>query len=285
MSIRKGKPPIQPNLFKNNKSFDFQIEELDKEYFESFSWALPHAFSDPLALCRFEEGDTFYDTPKGYYSPWSKALQHIKHSIQVTFPPRAVQKKTNEEVDSVFESNWKYPLELDLYKYEDSKFKSKKNIKTTQGALYTFLWKGDFRVLESYSDLPCPSKGKILKRFLEESIEELKQKLTASYNFSEAFVMPYDKSNSLLKNKLFTILEKLNKYQDGLTVLYGETDNLTEIEFSPTLRLICLLMDSSDESLLYHAVKKAVYKPAKNKKSQTDKFRIQNHGILLTKLA
>ncbi len=285
MPIKSIKAPIQLNLFENNESFNFQIEELDKEYFESFSWALPHAFSDPLALCRFEEGDTFYDTHKGYYSPWSKALQHIKHSIQVTFPPRAVQKKTDAEVDSLFESNWNYPLELDLYKYEDSKIKSKKHIKTTQGALYTYLWKGDFQVFENNSQLPSPSKGKILKSILDKSSKKIKQKLTADYNFSEAFVMPYDKSNPLLKSKLFAILEKLSKHQDELTVLYGKADNLSGVEFSPTLRIVCLLMNSSNETLLYNAIKKSVYKPAKNKKSQTDNFRIQNHGVLLSKLA
>ena len=104
MTNNRTNGPVQLSLFAESESLKLQ-EELDKEYFELFSWAFPHAFSAPLDLCRFEEGDTFYNTSKAYLAPWLKALNYIKYCIQVTFPPRAVQKQINEEYDSAFESN------------------------------------------------------------------------------------------------------------------------------------------------------------------------------------
>jgi len=40
------------------------------DYFDGFSWALPNAFADALALCRFEQGDMLYDTRRAYEGEW-----------------------------------------------------------------------------------------------------------------------------------------------------------------------------------------------------------------------
>lgn len=272
----------QLNLFGTKEGTVFNNEELDKEYFELFSWALPLAFSDPLGLCRFEEGDMIYNTPKAYLSPWSEALKHVKYGIQVTFPPRAVQKISNEEDDSVFESNWRNLLELDILTFEDNKFKNKKHIKTTQGALYTFLWKEDWQVFEEEKGQPdIPSRGKALKDMIEDSREFFLKELNSNHNFSEAFIMPYDKSNSLLSGKFFSILTNLKKIKVSVQVLFGRPKNNRKFEFSPTSQFACFVVDSSEKTILHDTVKKLVYKPSKDRKTNKDNFRIKAHGILL----
>ena len=48
-------------------------------FLDGFLWAVPTAFSDPLAACRFEQGDILYDTKKAYEGTWGRSpyLHHI----------------------------------------------------------------------------------------------------------------------------------------------------------------------------------------------------------------
>lgn len=76
------------------------------EFFSGFKWAVPVAFSDTVSLCRFEEVDTLYDTPKAYDDEWGKASKHIEYSMQVRYPARVTGGAGASE-SGVFTSNWK----------------------------------------------------------------------------------------------------------------------------------------------------------------------------------
>jgi hypothetical protein len=278
--MNEKKMPIQRSLFESENKTT-KTKKLDEQYYESFSWAVPLAFSDPLALCRFEEGDTLYNTEKAYLSPWSEALKYIKYGIQVTFPQRAVQKKINEEEDSVFESNWHYPLELDFLEFTNNEFEKKTHIKTTQGTLYTFLWKGDFEVFNLKEHPEKPLSGKVLKSHLEQSSQQFIHEIRATSEFTEAFIIPYDKSSTLLTSKFNSILKNAETSIGSVTVLFDRPANFNGKEFSPTLQIACILVNSNDKSILSKTVKKSVYKPAKSRKTKKDQFRIKTHGILI----
>ena len=47
--------------------------ESSSGYFDGFAWAVPVAFGLPLEYCRFEEGDTLYDTRGAYAGTWAEA--------------------------------------------------------------------------------------------------------------------------------------------------------------------------------------------------------------------
>jgi hypothetical protein len=70
------------------------------EYFDGFNWAVPVAFAEPLAACRFEQGDILYDTRRAYEGSWGDALPHIKYSIQVKSPMRGPSTKSEKEEES-----------------------------------------------------------------------------------------------------------------------------------------------------------------------------------------
>ncbi len=59
-------------------------------FFSNFTWAVPKAFSDAVASCRFEEGDMLYDTPKAYEVDWEDAIKCTTHFLQVKFTAHAV---------------------------------------------------------------------------------------------------------------------------------------------------------------------------------------------------
>jgi hypothetical protein len=100
------------------------------DYFDGFSWAVPVAFAEPLAACRFEEGDILYDTRRAYEGTWGEALPHIKHSIQVRSPMRGPGTKPEKEEESVFTDNWNMTVVFTLTDYKANKTKE---ITTTQG--------------------------------------------------------------------------------------------------------------------------------------------------------
>lgn len=127
-------------------------DAFDTEFFEVFSWSLPSAFKSSLCFCRFEEGDTFYNTKNGYLSPWSEAVKHLTSCLQITFPPRAVIKKGTPQAESIFESNWYGKVELDFFINDKGKLIKQEHIVTTQGGLYCFLWKGTKELFQKKED-------------------------------------------------------------------------------------------------------------------------------------
>lgn len=94
--------------------------ETENSPFPEFAWCVPHAFSDALGLCRFEQGDTFYDSKVGYHV-WSEALKHLNHSIQVEEPKASDKTALKEDDADVFSRNWSNPVLLSLIGYKDGK--------------------------------------------------------------------------------------------------------------------------------------------------------------------
>ena len=74
---------------------------INKDYFTCFDWAVPKAFKEPLASCRFEQGDILYDTPKAYEGTWADALQHLRFSIQIKSPARGTTSRLEKDADFI----------------------------------------------------------------------------------------------------------------------------------------------------------------------------------------
>jgi hypothetical protein len=123
------------------------------EQFPGFSWCVPAAFSDPLGTCRFEAGDLLYDTPDAYQQ-WSEALKTLTFSVQVSSPKKSIGGNLGDDDADVFSRNWGSEV---IFELTDFKRGKRKQVVTTQGRLYTLLWKGDFGGLdESIAAPPVP---------------------------------------------------------------------------------------------------------------------------------
>ena len=284
--MKKFQPPVQQDLFKYTSNDDsLSHQELDQKYFDLFSWYVPLAFSTPLAFCRFEEGDTLYDSRKAVGTNWSETLKHVKNCIQITFPQKAILRKLNQSVDSMFESNWDSKIELDFFTFKNSQVESKEHIKMTQGALYTFLWKGDPQLLKLGSQPPpVPSTYSLkneglFKLQLQKTGDRFLTKLLQSNNFTELFLMPFDRTNSLLRNKFIAISDNIKESGITVDVFYDRPENIGEEVFIPTLQLVCWVINHDDKSILYEAVKNSLYKPSSSKQNKNDQFRIDRHGV------
>ncbi len=244
------------------------------EFFSNFSWAVPQAFSDAVALCRFEEGDVLYDTPKAYDSSWCESLKHITYSLQVRYPTRATSSE-KEKVGGVFEKNWDSEVRIELYKKQEKVGIGQ--ITTTQGRLYTAIWKGNLTVLENDTEAPpLPFNVKNVTKQLKE-LKEIALAVSAGYPI---FAMARDRSNQVSREKYLKIYAMLKKHLAGEPkILTPENSGLKNWDaIAPTIEIAFFPMNGINREELESLVKKAVYVPSNNTKK--DMFRIGAHGVV-----
>lgn len=249
------------------------------KFFQGFTWAVPTSFSDALASCQFEEGDTLYDN-RSAYKHWDLALNNINYSIQVTHPKRKQKITTSEQSVSIFQKGWNSNVKFEMTDY--SKGGTKRHFRTTQGRLYTLLWKGELNILSHTTPTPNILLLPDAKKQLKQIVSYIDDKPIPS------FFMIYDPTNPILRKKRSDIDEILNKRFSNF--LESEEIRLEELKFTeiksflPTLSLVKFSIVGVDVKSIYDALKKVLYKPSKGRKTVGDKFRINAHGLLVPEI-
>jgi len=244
------------------------------EFFSGFKWAVPVAFSDAVALCRFEEGDILYDTPKAYDEEWGKASKHIEYSMQVRYPDRVTGAALASD-SGLFTNNWKSEVRVELYKHLEKVGVGQ--IETTQGRLYTALWKGDITILKCDTDEPqIPITVQQVTRNLTEASDTAK-KLSTKFPI---FVMARDLSNPISRDKFFKIFSKLEKHLVGEPqLLRPKSAGFSDwANIAPTIEIAFFITSGISAEQLHDLVKEAVYVPAKD--ATKDMFRLSAHGAI-----
>lgn len=257
---------------------------IKKDYFTCFAWAVHKAFKEPLASCRFEEGDILYDTPKAYEGTWADALQHLRFSIQIKSPARGTTSKLEKDADFIFSENWRQPVVLDLTEYPSKKIRS---ITTTQGRLYMALWKDDLKILDSdMQDPPLPILSREILKELPSTDRVVRQKYAKDIANPVIFLMPFDETRDILCTKKQKVEICLGQeFQFHLNLAAPEELNLSNAGFYvPTLRIACFVMDTPEINRVYSCLKSALYVPSKAKKTNTERFRLEAHGCLNPKI-
>lgn len=243
------------------------------KFFSNFAWAVPLAFSDALATCLFEEGDVLYENQKAYKGNWSEAKKHFDHSLQVRYPARAGN-KGKELIGGLFKNNWLEKVVFDVY---DHRKGTRKEVETTQGRLYSFLWKGDRSVLEMNSDNPTvPLDFKEAKKQLSET----RNKADAVRCFGYVFVMPRDLTNRITISKYVKVEKALSKYMSHeVLILNPEKAGLREPElYLPTVDIAFFPTSNIDRNELEKLLKKNLYTPTKGAKKEL--YSLDKHGAI-----
>jgi len=244
------------------------------EFFKGFSWALPTAFSDAISACRFVDGDMLYDTRKAYQQNWDLAKEHVLYSLQVMGPDGS-QSAGAAGKGSIFKKNWNSEVRLDLYRNHE-----KVNVgqtHTTQGRLFTALWRGDLTVLDESTEAPA------LPILVGDVTRQLRDARAAAIKIAKAgpvFVMARDRTNFTSRLKYRKILAKVRKYMDDDVVLRTpkSTGLVDHDRMLPTIDILFFPTVNLKHDELHDLVKSAVYAPAKDAK--TDKFNILKHGVI-----
>ena len=254
------------------------------DFFQGFSWAIPKAFSDAIAHCRFEEGDVIYDSQSAYQK-WGKALESIKYCIKVKYPRRSTSITIKEKTPmplALAKANWNSEVKIELIDFSNET--SPKLITTTQGRLFSLLWKGKFEILDANKQNPPPplflndikkKNNKILREALPSC-----NKIALNNSF---FVLAYDPTNEVSRKKHLEILDALNReygckfYQlDPRKSGFEHWDNVF-----PVISINLYVIEKGGYEQIERSLKKVLYKPSKETKK--DRFRLSVHGILMVK--
>jgi len=248
-------------------------------FLDGFLWAVPTAFSDPLAACRFEQGDILYDTKKAYEGTWGEALTYITYSIQVKSPLRGIGTKIEKEEESVFSDNWNTTVEFTI---TDHKKHETKEVATTQGRLYSLLWKGDLRYINEDSPaLSVPTLAMQILRDLPNATDYMRKNILKGKSNICVFLMPYDRTRQLLKSKFQKVEHSLKKFDNQIFFISPVEAGLTSKSgFAPTVSIACFCVHGIQDNDVELAIKKALYIPSKDKKTDKEQFRIKAHGYL-----
>ncbi|MFA5252694.1 MAG: hypothetical protein WC454_08950 [Phycisphaerae bacterium] len=253
--------------------------EKSEEYFDNFVWAVPLAFADALGTCRFERGDTLYNTKKAYERTWGEAINHIAYSIQVKSPSRTTVARTEGKEKSVFTTNWEQKVVFDLTDYMKNKTRE---ITTTQGRLYTLLWRGDLKYLEEETDAPpVPTLASGILKDIKKAVSYFRKTVTKGIKHGVMFLMPYDRSLLLYRTKFAKVKAGLEKVKTTTEIAtLKEAGFISETKFAPTVKIVCFCVDDISVSEINEILKDALYTQPKNKKSETKQFGIHRHGLL-----
>lgn len=245
---------------------------MSEEFFDRFSWAVPKAFSDAVRDCRFEEGDILYDSKKAYDGDWEKAEKHITHSIQVHSPARG---STTKSSGSIFKRNWNTAVVFQLNSAQSEK--TSRHIETTQGKLYTVLWRGDISVFDDDSSPELPLRLKEISKLLEQAIPTAKQ----LSDTKPIFVMARDSAKNVSRLKDMKVASTLHaRFKAEPKVLTPEKAGLHGWErMAPTVDIAFYVMESGSYDEIHAALKDQLHEPAKNAKK--DMFRLNTHGLLM----
>lgn len=247
------------------------------DFFDGFAWALPNAFADPLEKCRFERGDVLYDDPAASTADWAAARKAAKRIVQVRLPQQGETAKQDKDAASVFADNWRRSAEIDLIETKDLSVRA---IATTQGRLYTFLWRDDEAVLDLGTPEPAlPLMAGDLRTRLEDAAPRVAAQVEVS-SPSQLFVFPFDHASSRLREKDRDIRAALVSVK-GCEELEFPVASEGGSDPLPTLCWKAYLLPGLGEDAVTDLLKPALYNPQGDREGKADRFSLSRHGQLL----
>jgi hypothetical protein len=236
--------------------------------YDEFQWAIPKAFRDALAKCRFEKGDILHADKIAYEKEWGVALQSLSCSIQLVSPSRAVNASTVDQGGSTFVNNWKSSVELELI---DHQKKTTQDVTTCQGNLYCTAWKGDISYVQRSDPAPIP--------FLFSDVNTRLENFILSATSTLQFIYAVDQTSSDHHLKTEKLIKSFNGNSSITRFTPTEIGDFDGSEMLPTVQLILFSLDM-DEAKAAQLIKDALYVPVKNKITDRERFRLRDHGLL-----
>lgn len=242
---------------------------MESEFFEGFKAPVSTCFSDVLARCRFELGDTFHSHRDAYQKPWGEALKMLEWSFQVHFPHKMLGESNSHGSDVGVMGNWNTPLEGELILHKSNQ---KKSIKTFQGNLYDTLTIGSIDPLLELAPTPAPVACSEFTKDLGWLAIPIKHQC----QFRMVFNAPYP----IHMGKKLKLEEAFGKDSTCNLIPVTQFDIAKGKKVMPTCS-ICIFDLKMPKIEAEEKIKKALYVPVKNKKTNKSTFRVLDHGVLL----
>lgn len=251
-----------------------------------FRWHLPLAFRTCISECKFEKGDTIYlDQPKG--KNWEENIQKIEFLIQIQSPLRSSTTAQSQDLN-IFFSNWNSPVTFE--KIYPKNHKLNEVIKTTQGRLFSFLWKNDESVFKEQNILTSIitsaqiRSSEPLNPIISKSIGWINEPLIKTHVAESdfGFATIYDQAieaNDLKNSSIRKIFETFSKNSvkqfSCEQMILMKSEPLDNFEFSPSLRVLLYTANKNHRDDIDGELKSLLYKGNKGM------YRLSSHGLII----
>ena len=241
------------------------------EYFSMFDWAMPIEYRDALEKCQFEYGDLLYDKEAAYEEEtWGEALKQLSYVISIQSPPRSQITQASGISEGLFEINWNKPVELRLH---NLKTDERKSIHTSQGNLYMALWKG----LDHLEGDKPPAPKSALKGLSECETGGRLLREARLHTSGPSFIMPFDETYPLLREKRQKILKRLKKAGIPFKLFIARLEKVRPGRFLPSANMLAICAECDSDTKMLACLRKALYVENKNVEKRT--FRVFRHGF------
>jgi hypothetical protein len=120
-----------------------------------FAWALPRAMAAAVSACRFEQGDVLC-RERAACGRWGPEDVPSGPVLQVLDPPKSARTLAADAEGSRFEAHWDSPVTLERH---EAGVGRPERIETTQGRLYTCLWRDAPGCFDEAAPPPSPPRG------------------------------------------------------------------------------------------------------------------------------
>ncbi len=261
------------------------------EMFAGFAWAVPRAFGAAVHACRFEQGDVLYSDASAYDESRRRKWP-ARYHIQVLDPPRTTRALGGDGEGQRFFSNWESAVE---FEWMDYKAQHCTKMQSTQGGLFTCLWKGDLAALraDAFSALSRPLLLRDLQPLIADCvgpmIERFQQAQPGSTGKRRSsggrrlFASAIDQSSDASRVKCQSIRRALDAhFRVELRHFLPADLELPEAErFHPALEVLGFAVESGDTAKLERVLREVLYAGGKVAGQEGGRFQLARHGTLV----
>lgn len=263
----------------------------EMEMYTGFAWAVPKAFAAALHGCRFEQGDVLYSDAAAYVD--SKRSEPPKgYYIQVLDPARSSRAVGGEGEGLRFFANWDSPLH---YEWMDFRTGESSERKSSQGGLFTCLWKGDEDALreDRLGELPRPKLLRDLQSRVADCTSAMLKKFAKSKPAGKSsertgtgrrlFATAFDQSSDASRVKVQAIERALEaRFDIAVRQFSPSALKLDGAEqFHPALGLLGVAISTDEDAEIERVLREVLYVGGKAEGQEGGRFQLARHGCLV----
>lgn len=269
------------------------------ELYSGFAWAIPKAFGSALHECRFEQGDVLYSDPSAYNAgkgtgkkTSQRGQRPAKYHIQVLDPPRSSRAISGEAEGQRFFANWDSKVS---FEWMDYRKRIREEKQSTQGGLFTCLWKGDLDALreDRLEDLRPPKLLRDLQSCVADCAPAMVEKFANAKPAGKAkqaaaagrrlFATALDQASDVSRVKAQSIERALEaKFEIAVRQFTPADLGLDDAaQFHPALRLLGIAVASKGDEEIERVLRDVLYAGGKATGKEGGRFNLARHGSLV----
>ncbi len=204
-------------------------------------------------------------------------LCHTKLAPKSSATPRTddieddeLDRAPSEGLELLFQNNWPTALKARVWDHVEG---TCVDCFSTQGNLYSAIRFGNINLLTASNVLPVPMTWRDIQARLSEPHFPVARTCQFRMSLDAGHAVQREKRESIRRIAGDRVAVTMHRVED-VPAFRG-------LDIVPT-GYICVFDFSTDRDETLEVLKKALYRPARDRKTETDRFRLEAHGLLVS---